>query len=74
MYSPQSLSEQHTDAVERALWVALRTLKERIMFHQKLLEKPRKNKCEQELRQRFEESIAIAEKDVELLREILDRI
>jgi hypothetical protein len=44
------------------------------MFHHKLLEKPRKNKGERELRQRFEESIATAKKDVELLREILDRI
>jgi two-component system, chemotaxis family, protein-glutamate methylesterase/glutaminase len=74
LYSPQSLSDRHTEALERALWVALRTLKERIMLHQKLLEKPKKNKGEEELQQRFEESIATAEKDVKLLHEILDRI
>jgi two-component system, chemotaxis family, protein-glutamate methylesterase/glutaminase len=74
IYSPKSLSEQHTEALERALWVALRTLKERIMLHEKLLATPSKNKSDRELRKRFEESIGTAKKDVELLQEILDRI
>ena len=33
-YSPQSLSEEHTEALERALWTAVRKLKERIVLHE----------------------------------------
>ena len=72
-FSPQSLSEQHTEALERALWTAMRTLKERTVLHKKLIERKR-NKGEQELRNRLEESIDTAENDLKLLREILDRI
>jgi two-component system, chemotaxis family, protein-glutamate methylesterase/glutaminase len=31
-FSPESLSEQHTDALERALWTAVRKLKERACY------------------------------------------
>jgi two-component system chemotaxis response regulator CheB len=72
-FSPDSLSEQHTDALERALWTAMRTLKERTMLHRRLLER-RRNKGEQDLMKRVEESIGTAETDIKLLREILDRI
>lgn len=72
-FSPESLSEQHTDALERALWIAMRTLKERTVLHKKLLERKR-NKGEAELMSRLEESIDTAEGDIKLLREILDRI
>jgi two-component system chemotaxis response regulator CheB len=72
-FSPESLSEQHTDALERALWIAMRTLKERTVLHKKLLERKR-NKGEEDLMARLEESIATAEEDLNLLREILDRI
>ena len=72
-FSPESLSEQHTEALERALWTAMRTLKERTVLHKKLMERKR-NKGEQELRNRLEESIDTAENDLKLLREILDRI
>jgi two-component system chemotaxis response regulator CheB len=37
-FSPESLSEQHTEALERALWTAMRTLKERTVLHKKLIE------------------------------------
>ena len=72
-FSPESLSEQHTDALERALWIAMRTLKERTVLHKKLLDRKR-NKGEEELIKRLEESIDTAEGDLKLLREILDRI
>jgi two-component system, chemotaxis family, protein-glutamate methylesterase/glutaminase len=72
-FSPQSLSERHTDALERALWIAMRTLKERTVLHQKLIARQR-NKGEDTLRKRLEESIDTAEKDLKLLREVLDRI
>ena len=72
-FSPESLSEQHSDALERALWIAMRALKERSVLHQKLLERKR-NRGERELDRRLEESITTAEKDLKLLREILDRV
>ena len=63
----------HSEALERALWTAMRTLKERTVLHKKMIERKR-NKGEQELRNRLEESIHTAENDLKLLREILDRI
>jgi len=72
-FSPESLSEQHTDALERALWTAIRKLKERVVLHQNLMEQKR-NKAEQELFKRLEESVTTAKNDLKLLREILERI
>ena len=72
-FAPESLSDQHTDALERALWTAARTLKERIILHEKLAARKR-NKGEDELLKRLDESVATAKKDLHLLREILDRI
>ena len=72
-FSPQSLREEHTEALERALWAAIRKLKERVVLHQRLLEQ-KGNKGEQELFKRLPESALAAEKDVKLLRDILDRI
>ncbi|MGH7981579.1 MAG: chemotaxis protein CheB [Candidatus Udaeobacter sp.] len=72
-FSPESLSEQHTDALERALWTAIRKLKERVVLRQNLMEKKR-NKGEDELFKRLEESVTTAKEDLKLLLEILDRI
>ena len=73
-YSPESLSEEHTEALERALWTAIRKLKERVVLHQELVKRKKRNKGEAELMDRLEESISTAEKDLKLLRDILDRI
>jgi two-component system, chemotaxis family, protein-glutamate methylesterase/glutaminase len=72
-FSPESLSDQHTDALERALWTAARTLKERIVLHEQLAERKR-NKGEEELLSRLNESVTTAKRDLQLLKEILDRI
>jgi len=72
-FSSESLGEQHTEALERALWTAIRKLKERVVLHQRLMEQKR-NKGEQKLFKRLEESVAAARKDIKLLRAILDRI
>jgi two-component system chemotaxis response regulator CheB len=72
-FSPQSLGEQHTEALERALWTASRKLKERIVLHEQLAERKR-NKGEDELRKRLEESVVTAREDLKLLREVLDRM
>jgi two-component system chemotaxis response regulator CheB len=73
-YSPESLSEEHTEALERALWTATRKLKERVVLHQELIKRKRRNKGEKELMGRLEESVTTAENDLKLLRDILDRI
>lgn len=72
-FSPESLSEQHAEALERARWTAIRKLKERIVLHERLVERKR-NKGEEELLKPLEESVATAKKDLQLLREILNRI
>ena len=73
-YSPKSLTDEHTDALERALWTAIRKLKERITLHQALVERKKRNKSEAELSKRLEESVGTAKKDLKLLRDVLDRI
>jgi len=72
-FSPESLSEQHTEALERALWTAIRKLKERVVLHRNLMERKR-NKGEEELFKRLEESVTRAKNDLKLLREVSDRI
>lgn len=69
-FSPESLSEQHTEALERALWTAVRKLKERVVLHKALVERKKRNKGEEELRKRLEESASTSERDLKLLREI----
>ena len=72
-FSPESLGEEHAEALERALWTAIRKLKELVVLHERLLEQKR-NKGEQELFKQLEESVATAKNDLKLLRDILDRI
>jgi two-component system chemotaxis response regulator CheB len=72
-FSPESLSEQHTEALERALWTATRKLKERVVLHKQLAERKR-NKGEDELLKRLEDSVTTAERDLKLVREVLERI
>ena len=73
-FSPESFSEEHTEALERALWTAIRKLKERVVLHKQLVEGKRRNNGETELMKRLEESVVIAESDLKLLHEILERI
>ena len=72
-FSPENLSEQHAEALERALWTAIRKVKERMVLHERLLDRKR-SQGEEELLKCLEESVTTAKKDLELLREILDRI
>jgi len=71
---PKSLSEQNAEALERALWTAIRKLKERVVLHKELVERRKRNKGQDELKKRLEESVATAGNDLKLLREILERI
>ena len=51
-----------------------RKLKDRVVLHKELVERRKRNKGEVELKKRLEESVATAENDLKLLREILERI
>jgi hypothetical protein len=73
-FSPESLSEQHREALERALWTALRRLKERAVLHKELVERKRRNEGGNELMRRLEELIVTTESDLKFLRQILERI
>jgi two-component system chemotaxis response regulator CheB len=72
-FSPESFSEKHTEALERALWTAIRKLKERVVLHEQLAVRKR-NKGENELFNRLQESVSSAKEDLKLLLEILDRM
>ncbi|HSH40190.1 MAG TPA: hypothetical protein VK993_15560, partial [Chthoniobacterales bacterium] len=72
-FSPETLSEAHKEALERALWTAVRSLNERVTMHRQFLHRQR-SAGEEILSKRFEESVAAAERDVELLREIISRV
>jgi two-component system, chemotaxis family, protein-glutamate methylesterase/glutaminase len=73
-YSPQSLSQAHADALERALWKALRGMNERLEMHRRITERGPANESEKGIVRRFGESVEQIEKDIKLLREILERI
>jgi len=49
---PKSLSEQNAEALERALWTAIRKLKERVVPHKELVESRKRNKGEDRLKTR----------------------
>jgi two-component system chemotaxis response regulator CheB len=70
-FSLSSFSEAHADAVERAIWVALRKLKERAVINNQLAHRPATSPV---LRKRFKENGAAAEHDIKLLEEILTRL
>ena len=72
-FSPVTLSQAHKEVLERALWTAVRTLNERVMMHRQFLRRER-NGAEELIFKRFQESAAAAERDVDLLREIIARI
>lgn len=69
-FSLESLSEAHADALERALWVALRKLNEVHAIQQNLAEAS----CDAQLKTRFFENAAAARNDMEKLHEIIARL
>ena len=64
------MSEQYAEALERALWTAIRKLKERVVLHKELVERRKRNKGEDELKKRLEESVAAAGNNLKLLGEV----
>jgi len=70
-YSLSSFSEAHADAVERAVWVALRKLRERQALNEQL---SRHDAATPEMKKRFKESASSAAHDIKLLEEVLARL
>lgn len=70
-FSPASFSEAHADAVERAVWVALRKLKERQVINEQLA---KENRTSARVTKRFKENAAAASRDIQLLEEVLAKL
>ncbi len=69
-FAPESLSEAHREAVERALLTTMRLLEERTAIHKHLA----KHGHNGHRKQHFKECAEAAAADVALLREVLERI
>ena len=70
-FSLSSFTEAHADAVERAVWVALRKLRERQVLNEQLAGH---NLGPVEMKKRFKENAAAAAHDIQLLEEVLTRL
>ena len=71
-FSPESLTAAHTDALERALWIAVRALNERVAINEALAQQHEAENPK--LSQRLAETASSAAHDVKLIREILERL
>jgi two-component system, chemotaxis family, protein-glutamate methylesterase/glutaminase len=69
-WSPQSLLTQQSEALEAALWVALRSLEERAALARRLAE-PARNRGHSITATRFEEQAAEAQQAARLVRHLL---
>jgi two-component system chemotaxis response regulator CheB len=72
-FSPVSLTDAHADALERALWVAIRTLKEKLTLQRMLVNK-HGNQQEAALAKRIAEDADGISRDIELLEQVQARI
>ena len=69
-YSPEALAEAHKDAVERALWVALRTHEDRVILFERLADNARE-RGHHRVAESWASSAHEASRSVELLRNVL---
>jgi len=70
-YSLQGLSEAHADALERALWIAIRRLQEQRSIQRRVANNHPSNST---TKRRIEEHEQTIESDIALLYQILGRI
>jgi len=70
-FSLESFTEAHADAVERAIWVAIRKLRERQVINDQL---SRDTSNSAQIRKRFKENTEAAAHDINLLEEVLSRL
>jgi two-component system chemotaxis response regulator CheB len=71
-YSPESLFEDQSEALERALWAAIRTLEEHAEFSARLAEKS-VARNHGNLAERFHERATSSREHASVLRELLER-
>jgi two-component system, chemotaxis family, protein-glutamate methylesterase/glutaminase len=72
IYSPESLLADQTDAVESALWAAIRSMEEQAEFSHRLADNSRK-KERPRLAQRFAEKASANRENASILRELLQK-
>lgn len=72
VYSPQSLLADQTEAVERALWAAIRSMEEQAEFSDRLAGSSR-NKQRTRLAKRFAEKADANRENANILRDLLQK-
>ena len=72
MYSPDSLMADQTEAVEKALWAAIRSMEEQAEFSDRLAAKSRQKK-QARLARRFSEKAETNRENAGLLRDLLQK-
>jgi two-component system chemotaxis response regulator CheB len=72
LYSPESLLADQSDAVERALWAAIRNLEEQAEFSERLATNSRNNKRPR-LAHRFMEKAECSRENASILRDLLQK-
>ncbi len=71
VYSPESMLEAQTDSVDRALWVALRSLEERAALTHRLSERAR-SRNHQWVAKAFQERATAADEHAAVIRDLLN--
>jgi two-component system, chemotaxis family, protein-glutamate methylesterase/glutaminase len=72
MYSPESLLAEQTEAVEKALWAAIRSMEEQAEFSDRLADTSRQKKRPR-LAHRFTEKAGASRENATILRDLLQR-
>ena len=72
LYSPDSLMADQTDAVERALWAAIRSMEEQAEFSDRLAANSR-HKERARLARRFAEKAQVTRENATILRDLLQK-
>lgn len=72
LYSPESLLADQTDAVEKALWAAIRSMEEQAEFSDRLADSSR-HKQRPRLARRFSEKASANRENAHVLRELLQK-
>ncbi len=72
LYSPESLLADQTEAVEKALWAAIRSMEEQAEFSDRLADNS-KQKKRPRLARRFTEKADTSRENASVLRDLLQR-
>lgn len=72
IYSPESLLADQTEAVEKALWAAIRSMEEQAEFSERLASTSRERK-RPKLARRFAEKAGASRENASILRDLLQR-